>query len=55
MMTFVCIVVAFGAAGFLTEVAATSAAPLDYQDENDFHLGQPAPVRATTGAIENPS
>jgi hypothetical protein len=54
-MTFVCIVVAFGAAVFLTEIAATSAAPLDYQDENEFHLVQPAPVSANTGAIENPS
>lgn len=54
MMTFVCVVVAFVAAGVLTEIVAASAAPFGYQDNTGFHFGRPVTTQAT-GDFENPS
>ena len=43
MMTALCIFSALVLAGFLTEITAAKSAPLGYQDEFGFHLGQPHP------------
>lgn len=56
MMTVFCMVLAFVAAGFFTEMIAVSHAPLGYQDEQGFHFGQPsAATHPTCFDIENPS
>ncbi len=56
MMTVFCMVLAFAAAGFFTEMIAASHAPLGYQDENGFHFGQPsAAAHSASFDIENPS
>ncbi len=54
-MSFICIVVAVVAAGFLTEMVAASTAPLGYQDEFGFHFGRPTVARPSVYDIENPS
>jgi hypothetical protein len=48
-------VVAFVAAGFLTEIVAASAAPFGYQDETGFHFGRPVTTLSAGGDTENPS
>jgi len=55
MMTVFCMVLAFVAAGFFTEMIAASNAPLGYQDEKGFHFGQPSGAHPATFDTENPS
>ena len=55
MMTVFCIVLALVAAGFFTEVIASSSAPLGYQDENGFHFGRPSAAQPVISDLQNPS
>ncbi len=55
MMTFFCIVLAFVAAGLLTEMIATANAPLGYQDDTGFHFGPPNAPQQAAYEVGNPS
>jgi len=52
MMTVFCIVLALVAAGFFTEIIASSTAA---QDKTGFHFGRPAAKQPTNSDLQNPS
>ncbi len=54
-MTVLLIMLGWIAAGVIVELAAAALAPLGYQDETGFHLGQKQARRADDQDWENPS
>jgi hypothetical protein len=54
-MTVLMILLGWIAAGVIVELTAAALAPLGYQDETGFHLGQKEARRTENWDCENPS